>query len=380
MNQRAKKTAQSPTDRIAWTEERRAEVYASRRVKSPEYFRNALVSIGTEPANHPLVAEHWYQKVLYYYRSKKRELERGKRGVVHAPDAWRAASKAAIALCSKPSKSMSKTALSSDVEAALVTLELCPVFSALPYWLAREDVSFALKTLVRCHSLVCSTQIHGYTSPQGAYIVETTDYASRRPEYADSAWHVLRGAIAEASTKDYKKARAMAAQLRKDAPLPARALLAFAFPAESAWAKEAVADMLPIIARTKKCYSVYLARLCAVATPEDAMLLVTTPNGALSQRDLLTILAHHGEAGAKVVEAAMRGATNQQMRKTYAEVLLMVETEEAGELFSGWTENRVVAPILLEHRERMAASNGASAKKAVKKKAVKKKAVKKKSG
>jgi hypothetical protein len=321
-------------DGIAWTPESRARVYASRRIRNPAYRLSLLEGASV---SYPFDAKACRDSALYYW-SEKRKLERVEAGLANNPPGWRGAVETALARGKKPKQDIP---LDIDVEAATVTLELCPLFAAMPYWLATGGIVFALRTMIRCHELASYAKQHGY-SEAGTWILETRRHSFDRPEDNADAWELLRAMLADAVEPIYDEAHGIAdeARLRTAGSVANESalqlLLPFAFPDESAWAAAASKPALALAKQAKRGYTPGLARYVAVAPVETAIELLTcTINTAVSADDLVTVLAHHGaEGGARVLEAALDGAANEAQRKTWCEVLLAVRTDEVGRLFA----------------------------------------------
>jgi hypothetical protein len=308
---------------IAWTDELRARVYPSRAFQNPTYRETILENVDLKWPIDPKAA----RKSAAYYWKDKGDLAHVKTGLAKNPPAWRPAVEQALARGKKPN---AEHALDVDVEAATVTLELCPLFAALPYWLTAGGIPFALRALIRCHEIACSAAAHGYG--EGLWILETRDYSYDRPEDSADAWELVRAMLADAIEPVYDEAHGIAdeARLRTAGGTPNQSalqlLIAFAFPDETAWAKAAHKPAIGLAKQAKRGYTAALARYVAVAPVDTAVELLTcTINTAVSANDLLTALAHHGAAGGlRIFEAALAAATTDEDRRQFGADLLAI--------------------------------------------------------
>jgi hypothetical protein len=320
---------------VALTPEMRARVYPSRKFPNPT-FRDAMLD-GTgltfpfEPeAARKYVAESWRDKD---------DQKRVKAGLAKNPPAWRPVVERVLARCKHPN---AKQALDVDVEAATVTLELCTLWEAVPFWIAEAGIPFALRAMIRCHELACSAREHGY-GEGGLYILETRAFSFDWPEDNANAWELMRTLLADAIEPVYDEAHGIAdaARLRTAKAKPDESalqlLLPFAFPDETAWAKAAHASAIGLAKQAKRGYTPGLARYVSVAPVETAVeLLSCTVNTAVSADDLLTALAHHGPAGGvKIFEAALATtATTDAQRREWGTEMLAIRTAEASTAFN----------------------------------------------
>lgn len=336
-------------DGIAWTDGDRALVYASRRRPNPAYLRSTVQQLSSVKTYAvPIVEEEWAAEVHHYLQHGTTAVAAMRAKLAANPAHWRPAVEAAI-----DRAATLQGPLEVDPEAVLVALEVCPLFAAMPYWIAREGIAFALRALVRCHQIVGDSKLHGYGS--GNFVIE-------RPwvmhgSYA-TAWHLLRGSLADAIEPAYDEALLAADGLRLEAGAMLRGLLAFAFPDETAWTEHAAPGMIEIAESTPHGYTPALARYVSVAPLAVANQIVgCTTNTALARADLLTMLAFRGAAGGvKVIDTAVRSASSHDVRKEYARVLIIVHTSEAAEVLDGlggFAPNALM-PIKRMHAKAMA--------------------------
>jgi hypothetical protein len=319
---------------IAWTDELRARVYSSRTFPNPAYRDAQLESVSLA---YPIDPEKARASAAYYWKNEKQHLARAKAGLTTNPAAWRPAVEAALARCAKPD---ADHALDVDVEAATVTLELCPLFAAMPYWLSAGGIPFALRALIRCHELVNYAWRYGYTD-RGAWIIETRDCSIDWPDDNHDAWGLMRAMLADAIEPVYDEAHGIAdeARLRHAGGKPDQSALAlllpFAFPDEQAWAKEGAAAAIGLAKQAKRGHTPGLAYYLSVAPVETAIELLTcTINDAVNADDVLAIFAHQGTtAGLRVLEVALERAPNEDRRKGFLDLLLAIRTPEAAKLF-----------------------------------------------
>ena len=331
----AAKKAKGELDRgVRWTPELRAEVWSERGRVVPEFQDKAL-----EDARDPRAA--FEQRADYARRGKyggsRVALEPKLRaGLAKADARARAWTEAALDACEEKTP---PRALDADVEATMVALELVPVFAAFPFWLSHAGPELAMRALVLSHRRWSSARRHGYGSSIVLVVDDTC--AGDEPEYADSAWRMLRAVVAEADDATYARLRAQAERLREGAPAPVVSYLSVAFPSEAAWAAEA-ADA----ANARGEAAAGWERMLVTATDLDrAERLARSGDWELDEDMLLTVLARHGGDGARVIAAAIDAASNNEHRKDYAKLLSIVENELAARAFARALSVKAIAPV-----------------------------------
>jgi hypothetical protein len=265
-------------------------------------------------------------------------------GLAHVSGRLRAMSESALRVA-RDERAMPTTPLDCDTEVGLVALEMVPIFAALPYWIAREGLGFALRALAATHVHWSSAKDQGYGGD--IWIMNDETHAHRMPEYADSAWRLVRGVLAAADDATYAAARETARALRESAHPVVRSMLAFAFTTERDWADEAAKDAL---ARGPRA-SGYENVLVTVASLDLAAVLAKMW-WEQSDAELFTLLMREGATGASVVAAALDTASNNAHRKRYANILATVQTEGVAETFSRYIANKTVGPIAMKFFER----------------------------
>ena len=134
-------------DDIAWTPALRTRVYPSRRYPNAAYRDAQLQRVGL---THPLDPRACRDLAASYWDARTRAAALAATGLANNPPHWRATVAAALARTAQTDR---QSRLDVDTEAAAVVLELCPLFAALPYWLASAGLPFALRALSRCHEL-----------------------------------------------------------------------------------------------------------------------------------------------------------------------------------------------------------------------------------
>jgi hypothetical protein len=334
---------------IAWTDDARARVYPSRAMLNPAFLPAQVARLGSaNPWRFPFDAEACYAQARRHWARPSRRIDALVRtGLAQNPQRWRDAVERAVA-AERPEELVP---LDIDVEAVTVALELCPAFAAMPLWLAAEGPGFAAAALAAVHRLDSFAKREGYLDARGTWIVETGAREWHTPEYADSAWFLLRGALATADDATHAAARARAEALRERAPAVVQAMLGFAF-ADDAWATATCAEAIAIASRQKKLWSWMFARLATVASRADAEALVRG-NRAVDEADLLTLLARHGADALPIVVAAIEGSSHNDHRKACARVLLRVHTEAAAAAFGRLAKHKALAPIAKQHAAAM---------------------------
>jgi hypothetical protein len=252
------------------------------------------------------------------------------------------------ALAIRDEKKLPSGPLDQDTEVALVALEIQPVFCAMPFWIAKEGLEFAFRTLVRCHGYWTSGDEHGYGT-HGVWVMHDNTREGTHPEYADSAWQLLRAALAVADDATYESLRRVAESLRASAPVVVQSLIACAFATESAWADEA-ADAVLAQGRAASGWS---KALVTVASQGRCVALAENKEWALQEEEILTLLARDGSAAVPVIAASLRTAGNNDYRKIYAKLLALIETEDAARAFVPWIANKAVNPIATKFYKRV---------------------------
>ncbi|MBA2543813.1 MAG: hypothetical protein H0V17_29485, partial [Deltaproteobacteria bacterium] len=211
-------------DGIAWTPELRARVYASRKRPNPE-ARDALLD--RVSLTYPIDAKAARKSAAYYWAQKDHQ-KHVKLGSRRNPPAWQPIVQRALEHGKAPNK---PRPLDVELEAATVTLEMCPLFAALPYWISAGGLPFALRAMIRCHEIACSAREHGY-GDHGVWILDTRDHSIDRPEDNADAWELLRVLLAEAIEPVYDECHGIAdeARLRHAGGKPDQAALALLLP------------------------------------------------------------------------------------------------------------------------------------------------------
>lgn len=349
---------------IEWTPELSALVYPSRARPNPRYVAEAYEDFGVgKPID--LVAA---RKACAAYWKDRERIAKVKRALHKNPPAWSPVVDQVLARARKPSGDHPLTV---ELEAATVTLKVCPLHTALPYWLAAGGIPFALRTLIRCHGLLCSALEFGYSRggvDLGLWIVETRKLSVDWPDgYAD-AWELMRAVLSEAIEPVYDEAHGIADEARLATVVgnpnesALQILLPFAFPDEKAWAREGAKAAIGLAKQRKRGYTPALAYFISVAPVDVAIELLTcTVNDAVSDADLASALAHHGAAdGVKILEAALANAPNNTDRERWGEVLLAVRTAEALKVFERLTKQdkgkAIFRTLAKRHRDAMLAN------------------------
>ena len=333
-----KKTKEAPVlDRgVAWTAEMRDEVWPWRGHPNPA-FRKDYVERSCD-----LVAAFAERRQYMDYDEHMRPWFRA--GLKRVPVGERAMMEGALAIRDETTM---PTKLDPDVEVALVALEIQHVFTAVPFWIAKEGLEMALRTLVRCHAYHSSGHDEGY-GDHGVWVVHAPDGAGSYPEYAESGWEVLRARLATADDATYASMREVAEELRANAPTVVRAFLAIAFATERDWADEAAEAAL-----AEEHPSAWCKRLVTVASLELGARLARNERWAFEEGEILTLLAREGGAAVPVLGAALSAAGNNDERKRYAKLLARIETEDAARAFVPWMANKAVSPIATSYFKRV---------------------------
>lgn len=340
---------------IAWTPELSALVYPSR--KRPV-------------ASTPIDPKAARKACVEYWKDKER-IAKVKLALHKNPPSWSAVVELALARARKPN---AEHPLDIELEAATVTLKLCPLRVALPYWIAAGGIPFALRTLIRCHDLLCSALEFGYSRngvDLGLWIIETRKLSVDWPEGYSDAWELMRATLSDAIEPVYDEVHGIAdeALLASSTGNPNEAalqiLLPFAFPDERAWAQAGARSAIGLAKQRKRGYTPALAYFISVAPIDVAIELLTcTVNDAVTAADLATALAHHPISdGVKLLEAALANAPNNTDRERWGEVLVAVQTVEAMKAFERLAKQpkgkAIFRTLAKRHRELMLANAAA---------------------
>jgi hypothetical protein len=324
---------------IAWTDELRAEVWSWRGHVNPEFEREELAQI------KDLKACFKQRRQYMGYDGHLRPYFRA--GLGRADAALKPMMERALA--TRDDTKLPTGPLDQDTEIAFVALEIQPIFSAMPFWIAKQGLEFAFRTLVRCHQYWTSGDEHGYGN-HGVWVMHDDTRAGTHPEYAESAWQLLRAVLAQADDATYAKMRKLASELRAPAHVAVQSLIAIAFATERAWADEAAAAVLA----QGKAASGWSKSLVTVASIERATALARNEEWGFMEDEILTLLAREGSAAVPVIVAALESAGNNAERKRYGKLLALVETVEAASALAPWIANKAINPIATKYYKRHA--------------------------
>jgi hypothetical protein len=320
---------------IAWTPALRDLVFATRAAPNPAYLQTQLSrASAADRIGDPVRAHAELRDWGHWARPK--QLLRIADGLGKTAPELRPLVERALEEYER--REPAPGSLDADVEAALVALELGDTWRAVPFWYAKEGLSFAIRALVRVHAYLPSNHRHGYGS---TFWIEET-WAGAHLVDASTAWHVVRALACAAAEPDYAAAKAVASDLRAVVPASLRATLAFAFPDEPTWAAEAAAEALRDPERWPGDPRP-LAATCDVRAAEA--LVRAKPRFGWDEAQLATVLARHGEEGAAVLGALLDVAENAEQRKRVAKVLAHVVAPSAAMVFRTWLGNKAIAPI-----------------------------------
>jgi hypothetical protein len=308
-------------DGIAWTAWLRGEVIPSRRFPNPAHRAKLLKNLGA--LDYPLDRDHCFRNFVAYGRQDacQRQRARAIAGLASNPPAWRAAVEQAIENAAHPE---ARGPFDVDAEAAAVTLELYPLWVALSYWLAEAGIVFALRALVRCHDVspLVRESDPGHTN----YLVDRPD--DRRGLVTHDRWELLRCMLADAIEPTYDEAHGIADRARIRAADPeAQLLIAFAFPDEHAWARDAAPAALALARKRRGVFA--LANYLTVAPIETAVKIVDrSPSWMVTSR-IATLLAHHGVETTPVLSKLLARAGSDSQRSNLCDYVLAIRTVEA---------------------------------------------------
>lgn len=308
-------------DGIAWTAWQRGEVLPSRRFPNPAHRAKLLKSCGA--LDYPLDRDHCFRNFVAYGRQEscQRQRARAISGLASNPPAWRAAVEQAIENAAHPE---SRGPFDVDAEAAAVTLEIYPLWVALSYWLAEAGIVFALRALVRCHDI--SPLARDSDPGDTTYLFDRPD--DRRGLVTHDRWELLRCMLADAIEPTYDEAHGIAdlARIRAQDP-EVQLLIAFAFPDEHAWARDAAPAALALSKKRRGVFA--LANYLTVAPIKTAMKLVDrSPSWMVSNR-IATLLAHHGAEATPVLAKLLSHAGNDSQRSNWCDYMLSIRTAGA---------------------------------------------------
>lgn len=248
------------------------------------------------------------------------------------------------AIAARKAKAPPTGRLDVDVEAAKVALEIAHTFSIAAYWIAKEGVEFAIRTLVRAHGLVPSHYEHTYSVGGAMRMWIEEGFGCADHLEASHAWSTIRAVLALSDAKTYARARAVAAELRKTVPLGVRAWISFAFPDEQGWADEDATEAL-----AEKPFTGPTRYLATVASAPLAERLIRLGDAHYDDALLATLLRKHGDEAAPLIGAAMASAGRAEQRKSNAKLLMRVRAPIAARIFAEWLADKAVAPLATKY-------------------------------
>ncbi|CAN5671414.1 hypothetical protein BH09MYX1_BH09MYX1_41200 [soil metagenome] len=324
---------------IEWTDELRALVFSTRAAPNAAYLAkhlghaNATVTLTNVKLAHAKHRDwgHW---------AHENQIARVRSGLPKTAPALRPVVERALE--DREQRMPPSGSLDLDVEAALVALDLGDTWSGIPFWAAKEGIAFALRAFVRVHQLSPSNHRHG---SGGAFWLEESWESVHRVD-GSTAWHILRGLVTAAPEAEYAALRSLAEKLRAAVPLGLRPSLGFVFPDERAWVREDAAGVLA----DPKSWHGDTRWLVTNADVDQAEPLARTEEGrTYGTEHLVSILARCGDEGARVLDALIRGAGRNDLRKDFAKLLALVATPEAASLLGTWLTNKAIAPIATKY-------------------------------
>jgi len=318
---RFERVSEEIVDGIAWTAWLRGEVIPSRRFPNPVHRAKLLKNSGA--LDYPLDRDHCFRIFVSYGRQEscQRQRARAISGLATNPPAWRAAVERAIGNAAHPE---SRGPFDVDAEAAAVTLEIYPLWVAFSYWLAEAGIVFALRALVRCHDV--SPLLRDSDPGDTNYLFDRPD--DKRGLVTHDRWELLRCMLADAIEPTYDEAHGIADLARIRAADPeVQLLIAFAFPDEHAWARDAAKAALALAKQRRGVFT--LASYLTVAPIETAMKLVDrSPNWMVTSK-IATLLAHHGVEATPVLAKLLSRAGSDSQRSNLCDYMLSIRTAEA---------------------------------------------------
>ena len=253
--------------------------------------------------------------------SCQRQRARATAGLSSNPPAWRAAVEQALENAAHPE---ARGPFDVDTEAAAVTLEIYPLWVAFSYWLAEAGIAFALRALVRCHDI--SPALRESDPGDTNYLFDRPD--EKRGLITHDRWELLRCMLSDAIEPTYDEAHGIADLARiRGADPEVQLLIAFAFPDEHAWARDAARAALALCKKRRGVFA--LANYLTVAPIETALKIVERSPSWMVTNRIATLLAHHGVAAAPVLAKLLSRAGNDSQRSNWCDYMLSIRTAEA---------------------------------------------------
>ncbi len=331
---------------LEFSDAQRALIYSSQRNINPLWFSHLAASAGHRfPTVLPLDVAACLQFARPDFdgrRTVPESISRVRTGLAHAPTELHNLIERAIT--AREYIEVPVASLDAEVEAAMLALEFQSAYAAVPYWIAKAGVAFALRAFVRSHAYEHSHHKHNYTV-KGDWITASWD-ACARIEYAELGWQFLRCFAAMLDDAQYVALLTVVAGLRQGAPLGVRLGMDFVVPTEHAWIAADVAEAFA----NPTIWSGSLRHFVTLCNLQDAVRAPSFKEAYYTDEHLLNVLARHGaDAGAQVLHAMLEAAPNNDKRKEYIKVLAAAVSVEAGNVMAQWLLNRATLPVATKY-------------------------------
>ncbi len=324
---------------LDFSEAQRAQLYSAQGNVNPAWFEELTDSAAPLDVAACLVDA---RPDFDGRRSIAKAIDRVRTGMAHAPKESHPLIERAIA--ARELGGVPTEPLDAEVEAAMVALEFQPVYAAVPYWIAKQGVGFALRAFVRTHGYEHSHYKHNYTA-KGDWITESWD-ACARVEHDESGWKLLRCCAAMLDAAEYQALVALVAELRPHVPLGVRLGMDFVVPTERAWIETDIAEAFANPKAWRGSSRLFIT-LCNLP---DALRAPVLHETYYAEEHLLNVLASHGaDEGARVVHAMLTHAPNNDNRKDYIKVLACAVSIAAGNVMAEWLLNKATLPVATKY-------------------------------
>lgn len=272
----------------------------------------------------------------------EKSIERVRTGMAHAPTELHSLIERAIA--ARELVGVPQGALDADVEAAMLALQFQSAYAAVPYWIAKEGVAFALRAFVAGHSYEHSHFKHNYTA-KGDWITKSWD-ACASVEYAENGWKFLRCFAAMLDDVDYRALVGVVEELRPAVPLALRLGMDFVVPTERGWIEADIAEAFA----NPKTWNGSARHFITLCNLQDAVRAPTFKEAYYAEDHLLNVVSQHGaDGGALVLHAMLEHAPNNDKRKEYIKVLATAVSVDAGNVMAQWLLNKATLPVATKY-------------------------------
>ena len=331
---------------LEFTEAQRAMIYSSQGHINSAWFLYLAAGTGHRfPKTLPLDVAACLEFARPGFDGRmtiEKSINRVRTGMAHAPIELHSLIERAIATLEIVG--VPTDPLDADVEAAMLALQFQSAYAAVPYWIAKEGVAFALRAFVAGHGYEHSHFKHNYTA-KGDWITKSWD-ACASVEYAESGWKFLRCFAAMLDAVDYRALVGVVEELRPAVPLAVRLGMDFVIPTERAWIDADIAEAFA----NPKTWNGSARHFVTLCNLQDAVRAPAFKEAYYAEDHLLNVLAQHGaDGGAQVLHAMLEHAPNNDKRKEYIKVLATAISVEAGNVMAQWLLNKATLPAATKY-------------------------------